>query len=369
MRVRGFRQLAGDKAGNVAVMFALSLVPVFGLGGMAVDTARLINVRSALQAEADATALNAAVGGIDGNYGAQLSAMHDRVTSAFGNAGLSGLSISGDWSGHNFRVEASAQVSTILIHAVLGIGDSTRVSVRAVARLHQPLQQYQVPEVTWLDPEAGDYNRVYVYCFDPDPHSGKTLQERRTQRTPLQDNNGRNFLHEGFTWPQCERGESISFELYNVRFSRTNPHRAEDPAGPPETFGHDGNTWCHPNHNGQCRYRYFTDTVMVNGVEQHHGLQYNILETVLCDTREQCERGPQSILPSGSNRTPQKDSIGCTPGKYMYYGWEDRPPGVPGGTANWTYPGWTDRDYDDITIVVQCPDYDQNAARYVRLVE
>ncbi|MCC5982413.1 MAG: hypothetical protein JJU26_11920 [Oceanicaulis sp.] len=369
MRVRGFRQLVTEKTGNVAMVFALSLVPIFGLAGMGVDTARLVQVRSALQAEADATALNGAVGGPQGNYTAQISAMNERVMSSFGNAGLSDLNINGSWSGLNFRVDANARVNTVLVHAVPGISDNVRVSVRATARLHQPLQQYEVPEVTWLDPDAGDYNRLYVYCFDPDPNSGKTLEERRTQRTPLQDNNGRNFLHEGFSWPRCERGETISFELYNVRFSRTSPQRAENPAGPPETFGLDTGSWCHANHNQRCRYRYFTDTVLVNGVERHTGLDFDILETVLCDTREQCSPGPESIIPTGTNRTPQKDTIGCTPGKYMYYGWEDRPPGVPGGTANWTYPGWTDRDYDDIRIVVQCPDYDHAGERYVRLVE
>ena len=363
------KRMLADRAGNVAMIFALSLVPIFGLAGMSVDTARLINVRATLQAEADATALNGAVGGPQGNYGAQITAMNERVQSAFGNTSLTDLDIAGNWSGLNFRVDASARVNTVLIHAVPGIGDSVRVSVRSVARLHQPLQQYQVPEVTWLDPEAGDYNRVYVYCFDPDPNSDKTLEERRTQRTPLQDNNGRNFLNEGFSWPRCERGETISFELYNVRFSRTNPQRAENPAGPPETFGNDTGSWCHANHNQRCRYRYFTDTVMVNGVERHTGLDYSILETVLCDSQEQCTRGPESIIPTGRNRTPQQDTVGCTPGKYMYYGWEDRPPGIPGGTSDWTHRGWTDRDYDDITIVVQCPDYDLEAVRYVRLVE
>lgn len=370
MQLRGIGQFFTGKAGNVAMIFALSLVPICGLAGMSVDTARLLNVRTTLQAEADVTALNGAVGGPESNYGTQISAMNERVMAAHGNSGLSDLSVSGSWSGPNFRVEASARVNTVLMHAVPGIGDNVRVSVRATARLHQPLLQYEVPEVTWLDPEAGDYNRIYVYCFDPDPTTGKTLEERRTQRTPLQDNNGRNFILEQphlYSWPRCEPGETISFELYNLRFSRTNPQRIDqNPAN--------DHQWCQhpvlPGFPNPCRHRHFTDTTFINGVEHHTGLQFNILETVLCDTFEDCRPQNQGgVLPAGTNRNPQKDTVGCSPGKYMYYGWEDRPPGLPGGTSNWTQMGWTDRDYDDIRIVIQCPDYDTNAARYVRLVE
>lgn len=163
-----------DRSGNIAVIFALSLVPVMGLAGVSVDTARLINVRTSLQAEADATALNAAVGGPNQNFAAQINAMNDRVTAAFGRSGLSDLNINGGWNGLDFRVDASARVSTMLVHTLPGISDSVRVSVRSTARLHQPMLQYEPPEVSWLDPEAGDYNRIYVYCFDPDPDSGKT---------------------------------------------------------------------------------------------------------------------------------------------------------------------------------------------------
>jgi len=194
-----------DRAGNIAVIFALSLVPVIGMAGVSVDTARLINVRTALQAEADATALNAAVGGPESNHAAQINAMNDRVTAAFGGSGLSDLDIDGAWNGLDFRVDASARVSTVLIHALPGISDSVRVSVRSTARLHQPMLQYEPPEVSWLDPEAGDYNRIYVYCYDPDPDADKTPAQRRTQRTPVQDNNGINFLTRWpnqYQWPR-----------------------------------------------------------------------------------------------------------------------------------------------------------------------
>lgn len=359
-----------DRGGNVAIIFALSLVPVMGLAGVSVDTARLVNVRTTLQAEADATALNAAVGGPDQNFAAQINAMNDRVMATFGDAGLTNLTVNGAWDGLDFRVSASATVSTMLVHTLPGLGNSVRVSVRSTARLHQPLLQYEPPEVSWLDPEAGDYNRIYVYCFDPDPNSGKTLAQRRTQRTPVQDNNGINYLTRWpnqYQWPRCEEGETISFELYNLRFSRTNPQRIDqNPANDHQWCQHTA-TAAFPN---PCRHRYFTDTAHVNSQEVHGGLQYDILETVLCNSLEECRPVSQGgIIPEGRNRTPQRAAQGCSPGRYMYYGWEDRPPGLPGGTANWTQMGWTDRDYDDIRIIMQCPQIDTSRERYVRLIE
>lgn len=366
-RLSGFLK---DRAGNIAVIFALSLVPVIGMAGVSVDTARLINVRTALQAEADATALNAAVGGPESNHAAQINAMNDRVTAAFGGSGLSDLDIDGAWNGLDFRVDASARVSTVLIHALPGISDSVRVSVRSTARLHQPMLQYEPPEVSWLDPEAGDYNRIYVYCYDPDPDADKTPAQRRTQRTPVQDNNGINFLTRWpnqYQWPRCEEGETISFELYNLRFSRNNPERIDQNPNNDHNWCQHSPTAGFPN---PCRHRYFTDTVHVNGQEHHNGLQYDILETVLCDSMDECKPASQGgVIPAGTNRTPQRAEQGCSPGRFMYYGWEDRPPGLPGGTSNWTQMGWTDRDYDDIRIIMECPQLDTTRERYVRLIE
>ncbi|TRO95913.1 pilus assembly protein [Glycocaulis profundi] len=351
-----------DTSGNVAIIFSLSMVPVFGLSGLAVDTARILNTRSMLQNETDSAALNGAVEGPDGNYGAHVQNLSNRI------AGVQGLSANGSWSGTDFTVTASGTVNTALIHVVPGISNTVDVSVRSVARLNQPMLQYEPPYTTWLDPEAGDYNRVYVYCFDPDPGPNNTPPEqRRTKRTPLQDNNGINFIRDyaQYEWPRCEPGETISFELYNLRFSRTNPQRIDhNPANDHQWCQHTPVTG-YPN---PCRHQHFTDTVYSGSVEVHTGLEFNILETVLCDTLEDCtsHNGP---IPTGANRDPVSDTVGCTPGKYMYYGWEDRPPGMPGGTANWTQMGWTDRDYDDIRIIMECPEYDAAAARYVRLIE
>jgi hypothetical protein len=52
----------------------------------------------------------------------------------------------------------------------------------------------------------------------------------------------------------------------------------------------------------------------------------------------------------------------------MYYGWEDRPPGVAGPSGNWTHIAWTDRDFDDIRVIMECPQYDDQGERFVRLI-
>jgi len=54
---RSFRAFRRAKEGNVAIMFAIAIVPIIGLVGAAVDYSRANSARSALQAALDATAL------------------------------------------------------------------------------------------------------------------------------------------------------------------------------------------------------------------------------------------------------------------------------------------------------------------------
>jgi Flp pilus assembly protein TadG len=50
-------RFAGAERGNVAMMFAIALVPMLGFIGAAIDYSRAVSARSAMQAAADATAL------------------------------------------------------------------------------------------------------------------------------------------------------------------------------------------------------------------------------------------------------------------------------------------------------------------------
>jgi Flp pilus assembly protein TadG len=55
-----FQRFCSDRRGNVAILFALALLPTAGLAGAAVDFSRANAVRASLQAAADAAALAAA---------------------------------------------------------------------------------------------------------------------------------------------------------------------------------------------------------------------------------------------------------------------------------------------------------------------
>ena len=57
MATMTLRRLLKDCRGNVTPMFALAVIPIFGLIGAAVDYSRANSVRTAMQAAADATAL------------------------------------------------------------------------------------------------------------------------------------------------------------------------------------------------------------------------------------------------------------------------------------------------------------------------
>src|SRR5690349_20427615 len=52
-----FRRFQNDERGNVVAIFALAIIPVMGLVGMAVDYTRGSSVRAAVQASLDATGL------------------------------------------------------------------------------------------------------------------------------------------------------------------------------------------------------------------------------------------------------------------------------------------------------------------------
>jgi Flp pilus assembly protein TadG len=51
-------RFCADRSANIAPIFAIALVPVVSLTGSAVDYSRANNVKAAMQAATDATALN-----------------------------------------------------------------------------------------------------------------------------------------------------------------------------------------------------------------------------------------------------------------------------------------------------------------------
>lgn len=321
-----------ERSGNFASMFAILAVPLIGAAGIAVDYSRALNVKSFIQAETDQAALAGARMGMS----ADTDFLSDYVrTATIGRYGagnwIAGLQVTGSWeTPTDFRVVSQGKVPVTLLSAVPGFPAGIDLDVSAVARAAEPRMIYTAPEVAELDPEAADYNRIYVYCYDP-------VRNERHHMTAIADNAGTTYAYE---MPRCDGGQAMSFRLMNVRDARTRRGQWDNPRAE--------------------RYDYFSDTVVAAGVEEYDFQGWDIVETVLCDTRAQCRPVSQGgIIPEGRERKPQRASGACQPGKFMYYGFEDRPPGR----------GWTDRDYDDIRIVISCPSVEAAGERTVKLIK
>jgi Flp pilus assembly protein TadG len=328
------RRFTSDARGNVAIMTALAAIPLFAAGGIAIDYSRASFVRSFLQAEADAAALGVAVGGPSANDATWVTSAENHTKSRFG-AGVSGVTIQGKWlSATDFGVDASATVPVTLLAVVPGFSKKMKVSVAAVARYAEPVLEYKPPVLTDLNPDAADYNRVYVYCFNSEK---KKQSDRRTKMTAVADNALTKY---NYTMPECGPKETLSFRLHNVRNARTQKSKWDDPKAE--------------------HYDYYTDTVITGGKESY-ALEYSLLETVLCDSRSACQLPKDGgTLPEGPNRTPDNSKTGaCAPGKFLYYGWEDRPPEK----------GGSDRDYNDIRIVMECPTVKAGGTEKVALIK
>jgi hypothetical protein len=354
------RNFLKSEDGNMAVAFALASLPILGAVGVAVDYSRAVNVRSFVQSQADIAALSGAQLGPKGNPQLYLDHLRAATEQRFGvGSWIDGLEIDAKWTSEvDFSVGVKGGVPVSLLGAVPGFPQEVDIGVLAVVRIAEPREVYKPPVVNELDNEAGDYNQVSVYCFNP---AKKKTSERRTQMTVIADNAGTTY---SYTMPRCDAGEMLSFKLLNVRHVRDQP-----------------NLWS----ISKPRFEYFTDTQTdQNGAEKYNmsctgdalcksppPQGWKILETVLCNTKEECRPKSQGgIIPEGKNRAPVQAKAGCTPGKYLYYGWEDRPPGLPGQNeagTNWKHIAWTDQDYDDIRIVIGCPTIESVEDRLVRL--
>jgi len=348
------RQFLRDRSGNFAVMFALASVPVIGAAGVAADYSRALNVRSFMQAQTDAAALAAGQLGPTGDEQPHLTYLRNVTYQRFGkDQGITALSVSSSWAGAvDYRIDMYGKMPVSLLGGVPGFPSHVDISVSSTVRIAEPRYVYKAPTVSELDNEAGDYNRIYVYCFSPEvakANGGGAAQREkaRSEMVAIADNAGTKYTYQ---MPRCDAGQHLSFRLMNVRLVRTQP-----------------NMW--ESRNAQ-RFDYYTDTEIKNGAEAHHLGGWSVLETVVCNSLKDCKPKSQGgIIPEGKNRVPQQASTSCSPGKYMYYGWEDRPPGMAGPSKDWTDIAWTDKDYDDIRIVIACPELEAVDERSVRLVK
>jgi hypothetical protein len=241
-----------------------------------------------------------------------------------------------------------------------------------------------------LSYEAADYNQVWAYCFNPQwqtkgtrtsdegtkfqTFSGnlafvKTVatNENRNGRSDfvlIADNGGSSIP---FSMPSCKEGEHVSYMLFNSRNNRTSPSNWRK-----------NSSTCGTSlaQTGKTCYTWYTDAKPdANGIERHSGTSPYQLETVLC-TDAQCTQPLNSGTIPGNNqknRIPQVAQA-CEAGKFMYFGWEDRPPQNQGGqgagspyAAGAIDPGG-DRDYDDIRLIMSCPHLEKDTLE-VRLIE
>ncbi|HEY8564417.1 MAG TPA: pilus assembly protein TadG-related protein [Beijerinckiaceae bacterium] len=366
-----------DVRGTTAVLFGLAMLPLLGLTGVAVDYSRATNLHGFLQTASDAAAIGAAAAEDPEGSNRALGGARSVIATHTGARALQNVNVLGKWlTAVDYEVTIQGRMDATIMQAVPFLPKTMDLKVVSVARVTQPLMTAAAPRISQLDPEAGDYNQLSVYCFDASKkdranngngnsgngngngngnsrngnngngngNSGNSNgqansgsdEKGRSQMTPIADNGGTTYT---FRMPTCGEGETLSYKLKNVRGARTRP-----------------SMW---NDSTVEQYEYFTDTTVVGAVQkQNTGV--DILETAICDTFESCKpisRG--GVLPEGRERTPQQTEKACEPGKFLYMGWEDRPPGR----------GWTDRDYDDIRIVMECPRFERSGTKQVRLIK
>ena len=112
-----------DQRGNVAVLFGLTSLAMFGMAGAAVDFGRAYNVRSELQSSADAAALAGAKLGGQATSSARISAASSVFTANISGVPAPGIVVNGE----TVTVTAAMNVPT----ALLGVVGITELPVNA----------------------------------------------------------------------------------------------------------------------------------------------------------------------------------------------------------------------------------------------
>ncbi|GGK38710.1 hypothetical protein GCM10011322_27220 [Salinarimonas ramus] len=316
-----------DRRGATVIAFGLSVVPLLGLAGAAVDYGRATSVKAELQRAADATAIHLATMSLQGRqqdaqevFAGLLLQTGVDVPEFTATASLVGT--------HRVRVDASAAIPMTLASFLVPQVD---VGVTATAAANQRTTPFEIERAN-LSVEAADYNELRIYCFHEDRrerlgviHSESGLREDGFLKIADNTNEGVAAAPETIS-VECGPGESLSYHLINIRNARTSAAARRTNA----------------------RWDHYTDTTMRGGVAQYNTEYRDLIETIRCRTAEECDPDhPDSIVPGNAqrNRTPARNTEVCNPGEYMYFGWEDRPP----------YIGqWTDQDYDDIRVVMRC---------------
>ena len=383
-------RLREGRRGATDMIFALSMPVIAGGLALGIDFSLYNMVHNRMQIAVDGAALASAM---EIERGGDVTAKALDYVGAELPGQFSGMTTAADVTlgiydtANGFRPDNSSDVNAVRVRgerspdrgnamnqlfSSLFIDTAKTISVEAIAA--RPANVfYQPPESRTLDPEAGDYNEIYVYCFDT--QGSGSPASRRSQMTLVSNNmpSSANIVQisggripanppTNPTWPRCsQEGQTLSIRLRNIRHVKSNP-----------TLWNNPNATISGVRPGRPEHNYFTDTQIESWVERFDLQGFNILETVRCDSAAQCTPGSgSSTIPTGRNRqnTRRRETQPCEPGKFMYFGFEDRPPGQAGANSNWLQPAWTDTDYDDIRIVMRCPNSGRLGDAFVRLVK
>jgi Flp pilus assembly protein TadG len=401
------RKILSNKRGAVAAAFALTLPVMLAGMAMAVDYSMFRLTHTRMQIAADAAAL-AAIGTLSDSDSTKVSKalamVSANVPEDFGPVTQASDVTLGRYTGDGTFTPATG--SAVNAARVVAIRSPARgnainrifsmfisnedLTISTVAIAARPTNvSYEPPALTLLDNEAGDYNELYVYCYDQDGpgsdfdrRSDMTLiaNNVRSPNTPdisansLPASQDMVLISGGritrnppspseLVWPKCEeKGMTLSFRMRNIRHVKSHPGLWSN-----RNLRIDGKQPNRPEHN------HYTDTRVANGLESFPGLIQPITDNVRCDTLAECNTlvAPNLVFPAGfnrKNRNPRSAPEGCVPGKFMYFGWEDRPPNQTGASGSWLDPAWTDKDFDDIGVVMRCPRSGQLGTGKPRLV-
>jgi Flp pilus assembly protein TadG len=396
------RDFGRDEDGNVAMIFGLSLFLIVGMIGGAVDIGRVMTTRQTLQEVADYAALNlaaTAANDIRDSTSFKTSATTDSQAQSLvvaqqraAEMGANNVTLTAAWKNTtDLTVSVTSVYPAVFTAAVPGLPKTFNISATATARSNQQLEQAAKPSQVSLGYDAWDYNRVYMYCFDKSSKNNAAKNYGRSQMVAIASNgvksDGSNETF-SYTPPTCAAGETVSFRLYNVRAGSTaaGGQRANtNPSAWNQGSSVGGSYTCATvrSTSADC-YDWYTDTERTDaGVDTYKVSPYQ-LETILCDTPNcstvtagngvDTAAAQNLVKDTGGRQTnrPPMQAKGCQAGKYMYFGWEDRPPinntttGQPLATG--VVDGGGDRDYDDIRVIMNCPQY-VAGSRTVKLVQ
>jgi len=391
-------RLFRDKRAATAMIFALATPVVVGGAALAIDIASFRVVQSRMQSAVDAGAL-AAVMQIEKNGPVAATAVNmvtSNIPNDFGNMTSASDVTTGNYAKATGFVANGTPANAVRVVGIRAPARSNGLSrifgllwgngqmdVQVTAIAARPANVfYEPPEGLVMDNKAGDFNEMYAYCYDT-KSTDPDMSKRRSQMILIANNldmadtakNTTTKLTGGIytampatpmPWPNCNgKDQSLSFRMRNIRHAKT--HSA--------LWANQGAT-VSGIQPGRPEHNYYTDTMINNGIETFSTSSNQILETVLCDTSDECNPSKTGVtkVPSGTNRfaTKSSNTAGCSPGKFVYFGFEDRP-GVNGVSVTsqgkgWLEAGWTDYDFNDIAIQMKCPSGGKLADPYPRLV-